>query len=57
MFATFFVSILVGVMFRIGFVCLLVGGYVLTLGMVSVLTFYYKFKGIRWCRCWAFFFL
>ena len=53
MFANFFISLLVGVniynMFGIGFVCLLVGGYVLTLGMVSVLDFfYYKFKGIPW---------
>ena len=39
MFANLFVSLLVGVMFGIGFVCLLVGSYVLTLGMVSVLDF------------------
>ena len=42
-----------GVMFAIGFICLLVGGYViiisLTLGMVSVLNFFcYKFKPIPW---------
>ena len=42
------------VMFGIGFVCLLVGGYVitlylLTLGMVSVLgLFYSRFKAITW---------
>ena len=29
-----------GVMFGIGFVCLLVSGYLLTLGMVSVLDFF-----------------
>ena len=40
MFANVFVSLLVGVMFGIGFVCYLVGGYVLTLGMVSVLDFF-----------------
>ena len=40
MFASFFVSLLVGVMFGIRFVCLLVGGYVLTLGMVSVLDYF-----------------
>ena len=42
MFATFFISILVGFMFSIGFVCLLVGGYVLTLEMVAVLDFFIK---------------
>ena len=36
----FFISMLVGVMLCIGFVCLLVSGYVLTLGMVSVLDFF-----------------
>ena len=41
MLANFFVSLLVGVMFGIGFVCLLVGGYLLTVGMVSVLDFFY----------------
>ena len=40
MFANFFISLLVGVMFGIGFVCLLAGGYVLTLRMVSVLNFF-----------------
>ena len=39
MFANVFVSLLVGLMFGIGFVCELFGGYVLTLGMVSVLDF------------------
>ena len=38
--ANFFDSMLVGVMFGIVFVCLLVGGYILTLGMVSVLDFF-----------------
>ena len=33
---------LVGVMFSIGLVCLLVGGYVLTLGMVSVLDIFIR---------------
>ena len=36
----FFVSMLVEVMFSIGLVCLLDGGYVLTLGMLSVLDFF-----------------
>ena len=31
-------------MFSIGFFCLLVGGYILTLGMVSVLDFFTNLK-------------
>ena len=40
MFANLLVSLLVGVMFGIGFVCLLVSWYLFTLGMVSVLDFF-----------------
>ena len=40
MFANLFFSLLVGVMFGIRFVCLLFGGYILTLGMVSVWDFF-----------------
>ena len=42
MFANFFVNLLLVVMLGIGFVCLLVGGYVLTLVslMVSLLDFF-----------------
>ena len=40
MFANLFVSLLVGVMVGIGLVCLLVSGYLLILGMVSVLDFF-----------------